>query len=112
MSAPVSAGMYAALPAEFCPPRAAAARIAALDSLDERERCFARVPEWWQPVIGHNARLQIALRIVRTEGKDARLAQLAATPEAWRAEVRAHVLRLWEWRRRFGAEAVSAIGEA
>jgi hypothetical protein len=91
-------GLYAGLPKEFSPPDRAAAAIAMLDAGKAREAYFQRIPEGWRAWVAHEAKIAIALRICGMPDKADRQAQLAAPPEAWREDVKWHVLRLWQTR--------------
>ena len=104
--------IYLGLPAEFRSPTAAAASIAALDASAERMALLERVPAGgWRRWVLFEAKIAIAARIVEMPRKADRQDALAAVPEDWRADVKAHVLRLWtaaEIRARLSAQAEAA----
>lgn len=92
------ASPYLGLPAEFISPHRTAQRLAELPTSLEREQFFERIPRHWQPLIAEFAILAIAHRIVEEPVKARRQDMLAATPEAWRADVKERVLNAWRAR--------------
>lgn len=91
--------LYIGLPKEFSPPTAAAWRIAMLDTSAERLALYLAIPtSGWRKWILHEAKIAIALRIVEMAEKARRQDAIAAVPEDWRHDVKAHVLRLWQTR--------------
>lgn len=110
----MESALYAGLPAQCPSPRHAAQAIARADSCAERERLFAAFPGVWQPLIAHFAVFAIAARIVDEPVKARRQDMLAATPEAWRPQVKAHVLNAWRARHLIAAseQRLLAVTEA
>lgn len=99
---------YAGLPQRFRSPTHAAAEVAALDSSAERLALLDLLPAGgWRAWVLHEAKILIACRIVDMPTKAERQDALAAVPEDWRADVEAHVLRLWE-RERLRTETAAA----
>lgn len=84
------------LPAEFCPPERAAERIAALNTIAEREALWLRIPEPWRKFIGDFVPMAIASRIVEMPTKLERQNALASVPDMWRDHVRGLVVSLWQ----------------
>lgn len=92
-------GLFVGLPGEFAPPEKTASRIAALDTVAEREALWLRIPEGWRPMIGVMARVAIATRIAdHMPELEQRRAAVEQVPEIWRAEVRGLVLSYWKTR--------------
>jgi hypothetical protein len=91
-----SGSIYLGLPREFQSPQRAALRLAELKTLAQREAYFARIPAQWQTWIRHQGIIQIAGEIVALPEVEERREALLETPEGWREEIKAHVLRLWK----------------
>jgi hypothetical protein len=104
----MSPDRYAGLPADLAPPAKTALAIAALNEAGEREVLLARVPPQWRDWIAKLAVVAIAARIVETPGLDNRRRMVAEVPEPWRADVTAHVRRLWVVAQLRAAEAETA----
>ena len=96
--------IYAGLPADLTPPYAAAMRIVDLQTLAERERLIASIPEQWRALISHFARIGLATDIVVAPSRDGRQRRLAEVPPAWRSDIEAHALRLWPRREELRAD--------
>lgn len=91
------ASLYLGLPDRFRSPSHAALEIAALDRADDRRALLGEVPAGgWRRWVLHEAKIAIAARIVDMPRKADRQDALAAVPDEWRDEVKAHVLRLWK----------------
>jgi predicted proteasome-type protease len=88
--------IYLGLPRQFQSPQRAALRLSELQTLAQREAYFARIPPQWQNWIRHQAVIQIAGEIVALATVEERRKALLETPETWREEIKAHVLRLWQ----------------
>lgn len=91
------ATIYIGLPDRFRSPTHAAAEIAMLDRAAERLDLLEQVPAGgWRRWVLHEAKVAIAARIVDLPRKSERQDALAAVPDEWREDVKAHVLRLWK----------------
>jgi len=86
------------LPAEFSPPEKAAERIAALNTVAEREALWLRMPEDWRPMIEILAVHAMASRIADMPQKFDRQNAIASVPELWREQVKALVISFWQTR--------------
>lgn len=90
------------LPEEFAPPAKAAAAIAKLRTLPEREAYFGRIPRQWHSIIRQLAIIGIAAEIVAMRELEARRRAFAEVPEGWGEDVKQHVLRLWQYNQKYG----------
>jgi hypothetical protein len=86
--------LFHGLPAEFCPPEAAAAQIAALKTKAEREAYWLRLPAWRQ-YIAYVVALEIGRAIVELHTLEERRAALLEVPDMWREQVEWRVRHLW-----------------
>jgi len=89
---------FVGLPKEFCPPEKAAEHIAYLNTIAEREACWARIPANWHAMIGILVIHAIGRRIADMPQKFDRQNAIASVPELWRAPVKALVLSFWQTR--------------
>lgn len=86
------------LPAEFSPPDVTAERIAALNTIAEREALWVRIPAEWQPMTGVLTVHAIARRIYAIPARADRQAAIDAVPGIWRSEVKKLVVSFWNTR--------------
>ena len=85
-------------PAEFASPDKAAERIAALNTIAEREALYLRLPADWQPMVSDYVVPAISRRIYAMPRKLDRQNAIHSVPDLWREQVKKMVMSFWETR--------------